>query len=65
MLKLGFKKDEKVFVEIGGETVEIIVGGYKKCSYWLIFKAPLKVNIIRENAISKKSKERLNESKQI
>lgn len=50
LLKLGFKAGEKAFIEIDGKTVEIIVAGYSKAKYSLIFIAPREVKILRESA---------------
>ena len=64
MLKLGFKKDESVLIQVGDQTCKIIVGGYEKGSYRLIFDASKTVAIVREKAIQK-PKEGDNENKQI
>lgn len=53
LLKLGFKAGEKAFIELDGKTVEIIVVGYSKAKYSLIFIAPREVKIIRDSAKNK------------
>lgn len=53
LLKLGFKAGESAFIEFEGKTVEIIMVGYTKAKYSLIFKAPREVKIVRESAKNK------------
>lgn len=53
LLKLGLKAGESAFVEFEGKKVQIIMVGYSKAKYSLIFKAPREVSIVRESAKKK------------
>lgn len=50
LLKLGFKKGERVFIKAGDVEFSIIVNGYAKTKYSLLFDAPKEVRVIRETA---------------
>lgn len=63
MLKLGFKKDESVLVQVGDQVCKIIIGGYEKGSYRLIFDAPKTITVVRLNAL--KTKEGQDEEQKI